>query len=373
MANKVVKLRNAADGRAIDSDAVLNALSTVVVAVDEESAILYVNSAGEQFFQGSELSLRGKKLGSLLPEDSPLFELINQARTGGYSVAEYRVPLNSPRVGNHVVNVQAAPLVEVPGAVVVSMQELSLAAKIERQLSHRGAARSVSAMAAMLAHEIKNPLAGIRGASQLLEQSVEAEDRKLTRLICVETDRVCALVDRMEMFSAEAPLRREPVNIHEVLGRVRMLVESGAGKRLSYVENYDPSLPPVYGDRDQLVQVFLNLLKNAVEAVPRGRGEVVITTAYRHGVRFAVSGGQSGVHLPLMILIQDNGEGVPEDLKPHLFEPFVSSKPAGKGLGLALVAKIIDDHGGVIEFESQPKRTVFRVMLPMYAPPRERP
>jgi two-component system nitrogen regulation sensor histidine kinase GlnL len=253
------------------------------------------------------------------------------------------------------------------------MQELSLAAKIERQLSHRGAARSVSAMAAMLAHEIKNPLAGIRGASQLLEQSVETEDRKLTRLICLETDRVCALVDRMEMFSVDAPLRREPVNIHEVLSRVRMLVESGAGKRLNYVENYDPSLPPVYGDCDQLVQVFLNLMKNAAEAVPQEGGEVIITTAYWHGVRFAVSGGRSRVHLPLMILIQDNGEGISEDIKPHLFEPFVSSKPSGKGLGLALVAKIIGDHGGVIEFESQPKRTVFRVMLPMYTPPREQP
>lgn len=373
MVSRPVRLHNASNERKIDPDAVLDAISTVIVAVDGELAILYVNGAGEQFFQGSEFSLRGQKLQRFLPEDSPLFELISQARTGGYSVSEYRVPLDSPRVGHHVVNVQAAPLTEVPGAVVISMQELSLAAKIERQLSHRGAARSVSAMAAMLAHEIKNPLAGIRGASQLLEQSVETEDRKLTRLICLETDRVCALVDRMEMFSVEAPLRREPVNIHEVLGRVRMLVESGSTKRLSYVENYDPSLPAVYGDGDQLVQVFLNLLKNAVEAVPREGGEVVITTAYWHGVRFAVSGGQSRVHLPLMILIQDNGEGIPEDLKPHLFEPFVSTKPAGKGLGLALVAKIIGDHGGVIEFESQPRRTVFRVMLPMFTPPRERP
>lgn len=366
MVSKILKLRDTSDGCGIDSDAVLNALSTVIVTVDGESAILYVNSAGEQFFQGSKVSLGGKKLCKFLPEDSPLFELIDQARTGGYSVSEYRVSLDSPRVGHHVVNVQAAPLTEVPGAVVISMQELSLAAKIERQLSHRGAARSVSAMAAMLAHEIKNPLAGIRGASQLLEQNVVTEDRKLTRLICLETDRVCALVDRLEMFSVEAPLRREPVNIHEVLSRVRMIVESAAGKRLNYVENYDPSLPPVYGDCDQLVQVFLNLLKNAVEAAPQEGGEVVITTAYWHGVRFAVSGGQSRVNLPLMILIQDNGEGIPEDLKPHLFEPFVSSKPTGKGLGLALVAKIIGEHGGAIEFESHPKKTTFRVMLPMY-------
>jgi two-component system nitrogen regulation sensor histidine kinase GlnL len=345
----------------------LNALPTVIVAVDGERLIIHVNTCGEQFFRSSASSLKGQNLEQLIPRDSPLFELINQARLAGSTVSEYRVTLESPRIGKHVVNIQAAPLTELGGSVVVSMHELSVAAKIERQLSHRGAARSVSAMAAMLAHEVKNPLAGIRGAAQLLEQGVAPEDRKLTRLICVEADRVCALVDRMEMFSVGAPLRREAVNIHEVLSRVRTLAENSFGRHLAYNEKYDPSLPLVYGDRDQLVQVFLNLVKNAVEAAPKEGGEVVITTAFWHGVRFAVPGGQSRVHLPLMISVQDNGEGISEDLKQHLFEPFVSSKPEGKGLGLALVAKIVGDHGGVIEFESQPKRTVFRIMLPMHA------
>ncbi len=362
------KLRGPERPAPLDGALVLNALSTCVVVVDAEMRILYVNNAAEQFLCGSEKSLRGVPLDHLLPADSPLFALIRQALGGNHSVTEYGLTLVSPRVGQHAVNVQAAPLSEVPNAVVVSLHERSVAAKIDRQLTHRGAARSVGAMAAMLAHEVKNPLAGIRGAAQLLEQSVRSEDRALTRLIRDETDRVCSLVDRMEVFAAGGPLQREGVNIHEVLGRVRTLAENSFGRHLRFVETYDPSLPEVYGNRDQLVQVFLNLVKNAAEACPEEGGEVTISTAYWHGVRFAVCATHSRMHLPLMISIQDNGKGIPEDLKPHLFEPFITSKPKGTGLGLALVAKIVGDHGGVIEFESEQRRTVFRVMLPMFPP-----
>lgn len=351
----------------VDPDLILNVVPSVILAVDGGEAIFYVNNAGEQFFQNSAGNLRGQQLDHLVPADSPLFSLIRQARAAGSSVVEYQVTLASPRIGHHVVNVQASPVPECDGAVVISMQERSLAAKIDRQLTHRGAARSVGAMAAMLAHEVKNPLAGIRGAAQLLEQSVRPEDRALTRLIRDETDRVCSLVDRMEVFSAGGPLKREAVNIHEVLVRVRTLAENSFGRHLRFIETFDPSLPPVHGNQDQLVQVFLNLVKNAAEAAPSEGGEVLISTAYWHGVHFAVSGNHARMQLPLMVAIQDNGEGIPEDLKPHLFEPFVTSKPKGSGLGLALVAKIIGDHGGVIEFESEAKRTIFRVMLPMYS------
>jgi two-component system nitrogen regulation sensor histidine kinase GlnL len=366
------KLSNIVRSTQVDPDLVLGALPSIVIVVDASLAIRYVNSAAEQFFQGSAKMLAGQRLDQLIPADNPLFALLRQARTGGNSVAEYHVTLASPRIGHHTVDVQATPMADTLDAVVIAMQERSVTVKIDQQLTHRGAARSVGAMAAMLAHEVKNPLAGIRGAAQLLEDSVSPEDRALTRLIRDEADRVCSLVDRMEVFAASGPLYREGVNIHEVLGRVRTLAENSFGRHLRFVEIYDPSLPPVYGNRDQLIQVFLNLVKNAAEAAPVDGGEVVISTSYRHGVRFALSGRQSRIDLPLMVSVQDNGEGIPEDIKPHLFEPFVTSKRKGSGLGLALVAKIIGDHGGVIEFDSEPRRTVFRVMLPMYPPTEER-
>jgi two-component system nitrogen regulation sensor histidine kinase GlnL len=353
------------EAREIDLDLVLNALPSVVFVVNARHEILYANSSAENLFQSSASTLRRQRLEHLLPADSPLFSLIRQASSNDHAFSEYHVTLASPRIGSHAMNIQAAPLDDPPGAVVVTMQERTLAAKIDRQLTQRGAARSVGAMAAMLAHEVKNPLAGIRGAAQLLEESARPEDRPLTRLIRDETDRVCGLVDRMEVFSASGPLKREAVNIHEVLTRVRTLTENSFGRHLKFVENYDPSLPPVLGSRDQLVQVFLNLVKNAAEAAPRDGGEVIVSTAYAHGVSFAVSGRHARMKLPLVISVQDNGGGIPDDIKPHLFEPFVTSKPKGTGLGLALVGKIIGDHGGVIEWNSEPRRTVFRVMLPM--------
>jgi two-component system nitrogen regulation sensor histidine kinase GlnL len=220
-------------------------------------------------------------------------------------------------------------------------------------------------MAGMLAHEYKNPLSGNRGAAQLLEQDADPAGRELTQLICEETDRIVALVNRMEAFSEHAPVARDEVNIHEVLDRVRKIAMSGFARHVTIREEYDPSLPPVHGDRDLLLQVFLNLVKNAAEAVADIAGEIALTTAYRHGLRLAVPGGDGRRHLPLMVSVADNGSGIPEDLKEHLFDPFVTTKRHGTGLGLALVAKVIGDHGGVIEFDSQPRRTVFRVFLPI--------
>jgi two-component system nitrogen regulation sensor histidine kinase GlnL len=220
----------------------------------------------------------------------------------------------------------------------------------------------------MLAHEIKNPLSGIRGAAQLLEQSAGDEDRTLTRLICDEADRIVKLVDRMEVFTDDRPIEREPVNIHVVLEHVKRLAHSGFARHIKFVEEYDPSLPPVLGNRDQLIQVFLNLVKNAVESIGEGvsDGEILLSTAFRPGVRLSRPGSQARVSLPLEFCVRDNGPGVPDDLHPHLFDPFVTTKATGSGLGLALVAKIVGDHGGIIECESQPRHTTFRVLMPMF-------
>jgi two-component system nitrogen regulation sensor histidine kinase GlnL len=351
-----------------DPAAVLSALPGPVLVIDEAGTLAYLNPAAEQFFQGGSAALIGRPLSRLLPPDSPVLGLIDQVRQGGHSVSEYGISIETPRIGAHFVSVGVSAMTEPAGSVVVALQERSIARKIDDQLTHRNAARSVTAMAAMLAHEVKNPLSGIRGAAQLLERNAEPGDRELTQLICEEADRIVALVDRMEMFSDERPLERAPVNIHEVLERVRKLAESGFARHVRFEERYDPSLPPVYGKRDLLVQAVLNLVKNAAEAVPEQGGEIVLSTRYQQGVRLAVPGVDSRVDLPLRISVQDNGPGIPEDLRDHIFDPFVTTKVGGKGLGLALVAKIVDDHGGVIEFDGDPHRTVVRMMLPMVPP-----
>ncbi len=348
-----------------DAASVLNALPHPVLVVDRAGLIRSVNLEAEEFFGASASHLLGRPLSELVPGDSPLFALVEQARATGGSVSEYGVTVETPRIGAHLVTVQAAPLGEEGGLVVLSLNERSIARKIDNQLTHRGAARSVVAMAAMLAHEVKNPLSGIRGAAQLLEESVSEPDRMLTRLICEEADRIVKLVDRMEIFSDDRPLAKQPVNIHGVLEHVRRIAQNGFARHIRFVERYDPSLPPVLGNRDQLIQVFLNLLKNAAEACPEQGGEIILSTAYQQGVRLAVSGSEARLRLPLLVSVQDNGEGIPEDLRAHLFDPFVTTKRNGSGLGLALVAKIIGDHGGVIDFDSVPKRTVFKVSLPM--------
>jgi two-component system nitrogen regulation sensor histidine kinase GlnL len=349
----------------IEARAVLAALPDPVLVVDGANRLCYANAAAEEFFDVGATTLASLPLSELLPADSPVFALIDSVRRSGASVSEYGVGVDTPRLGPRVLTVQATPLGDEQGYVVVTLHGSSMAAKIDRQLTHRNAARSVTGMAAMLAHEVKNPLSGIRGAAQLLEENATAADRELTRLICDEADRICALVDRMDVFSDRRPLERAPVNIHEVLERVRRAAQSGFARNIRFIEEYDPSLPPVHGNRDLLIQMFLNLVKNAAEAAPAQGGEIALTTAFQHGVRLAVAGSDSRVHLPLVVSITDNGEGIPEDLRPHLFDPFVSTKHNGSGLGLALVAKVVGDHGGVIEFDSQPRRTVFRVFLPM--------
>ncbi|MGE0574227.1 MAG: nitrogen regulation protein NR(II) [Reyranella sp.] len=348
--------------------AILDSLSEAVVVVDASGLIHYANLSAEQFFGVGRARLIAHPLSEFMPEDAPLFSLLEQVIATGGAVAENGVTLVSPRIGNRFCALRLSPVVDSDGLVAVSLVEQTIARNIDRQMSHRSAARSVSALAAMLAHEVKNPLSGIRGAAQLIEQSVADSERELTRLICEETDRIVALVDRMEAFADGRPIERGPINIHQVLNHVRRIAQNGFGKGVRFIETYDPSLPDVHGDRDQLIQVFLNLVKNACEVPGDGDREIELSTAYRHGLRLAVPGQQAKVNLPLVVSVRDNGGGVPEEIRAHLFDAFVTNKPTGTGLGLALVAKIINDHGGAIEFESEPGRTVFRVMLPLQFP-----
>jgi two-component system nitrogen regulation sensor histidine kinase GlnL len=281
-------------------------------------------------------------------------------------MAEYDVELSWPDRPARLVDLHAAPVNQAPGGIVVLIHPRAIAETMDRSLSHRNAARSVAGMSAMLAHEVKNPLAGISGAAQLLEMNASEADRELTTLIREEADRIKALMARVEQFGDIGPARREPINIHDVLDRAARSARAGFASHIRFIEDYDPSLPPTPGDADQLMQVILNLLKNAAEATPEVGGVITLGTAFRAGIKVATPGGRRE-SLPLQITITDNGPGVPEDLQRHIFEPFVSSKAEGSGLGLALVSKIVADHGGIISCESEPGWTRFRLSLPVAA------
>jgi two-component system nitrogen regulation sensor histidine kinase GlnL len=357
------------------STSVLQALPQPVIVCDEKNSIVFVNYAAEAFFGGSLSVLSRQRLDDLIAFGSPILSLVQSVIERRAPMTEYRVRVGSSRFGDErIVDVFASPISDTDRRVALLFQERTMADKIDRQLVSRGAARSVTGLASMLAHEIKNPLSGIRGAAQLLEQTVTQDEVPLARLIREETDRIVDLIDRVEVFGDDRPLEREPINIHVVLDRVKLLAKNGVARGITFSEEYDPSLPPVYGNRDQLVQVFLNLVKNAAEALERTqKPEIKFSTAFRPGIRISVTGVSARISLPLEIVIEDNGPGVPPDILPILFDPFVTTKANGSGLGLALVAKIIGDHGGVIDSDSRPGRTRFRILLPVasgaYGPP----
>jgi len=350
------------------TDKILNSLSEAILSVDSQQKIIFANAAAEQLLGSSYVILSRKKLTDIVPQDSPIVSLVEQSISKNAVVSEYDINIGNPIIGNTKIDVHVSPLIETDdieeNGAVIQFQQRTIAQKINQQKHHRNAARSVSGMAAMLAHEIKNPLSGIKGSAQILSQDISKDDVALTDLIIDEVDRICKLVDRMEVFTDLRQIEREEINIHSVLEHVKKLAENGFGKHVKFVELYDPSLPNTLGDHGSLIQVFLNLLKNAAEAVTEYDGQITITTAYRLGMRVASANGEEFLNLPLEITIIDNGGGIDDTIKEDIFDPFVTTKSGGSGLGLALVAKIISDHGGVIECESDEGKTIFRVLLP---------
>ena len=343
--------------------AMLECLPGAHMAFDAELNFTYANVAAEQIFQASWSQLVGRPLSQFVRPHGRLAELIDHVRQSNASISEFGLKLHLQRSTSIEIDAHLAPVADMPGSLVMSLQPASMARRFDQFRFNRGSSRSVSAMARTLAHEVRNPLSGIRGAAQLLDPALDEEDRVLVRLICDEVDRVCKLVERMEEFGEVMPLERRPVNIHEILEHVRRLAENGFARHHTIIESYDPSLPQVDGDRDRLIQLFLNLVKNAAEAAPGEGGQIIIKTHYQHGVRMTLPNSRARVELPITIEIHDNGPGVEPDLVDDMFEPFITSKPGGGGLGLPLVAKIAHDHGGIVSYSLEDHGSVFRVRL----------
>ena len=347
---------------------ILDSLPQAILIVDDSLVVHYANSAAETVFKSSSGFLHKHPLTRLVPFGSPVITLVERVFSNSGPVRENQIDISSPRTGTgKIVDVHGSPLEDQTGFVLLVFRERGMAERIGQQLNNRSAAKSVTGLASMLAHEIKNPLSGIRGAAQLLETIVSGDDAELTRLITSETDRIVKLVDQMEVFSDDTPHERKAVNMHSVLGHVRKIAQNGFAADIEIIEKYDPSLPDVPGSKDQLVQVFLNLVKNAAEATKVSKTKkIILSSAYRPGIHVKSPGTKETAALPLEFSVIDTGGGIPDEIRGHIFEPFVTTRVNGTGLGLALVAKIIGQHGGVIECESGSNGTVMRVFMPAW-------
>lgn len=332
--------------------------------LDPGDVISEVNLAAEAFLNASVRSLKGSPFFDKLAIDAPIEESFRRVRTDQALLFINNVDVSSGERPPVQCNIQIAPMIGMPGFVLLLMESRSVADRLGRALSAKSAAKSAIGMAEMLAHEIKNPLAGITGAAQLLSMNLDGEDRDLTDLIVGEARRIVKLLEQVEQFGNLSPPDRRAVNLHDLLDRARKSAMVGVAANMRFVEDYDPSLPPTWADGDQMLQVFQNLLKNAAEAAGKSGGTIRIRTFYEMSLKLRRKDG-SQASLPLQIEIIDDGPGIPPEIAQDIFEPFVSGRENGTGLGLALVSKIVSEHDGWISVDSVPGRTVFRISLPL--------
>ena len=337
-------------------------LPTPAFILDDEDRIVRINPAAEGFLMSSARALMGQPIWERLCVHAPLEEALARVRAHRAPLFVNDVDVNTGFGPPMQCNLQIAPLNGVAGQMILQVAPRELAGRISHNFSVKSAARSAIGMAEMLAHEIKNPLAGITGAAQLLAMGLQGEDRDLTDLIVDESRRIVALLDQVEQFGNISTPRLGPVNLHDVLDRARRSALVGFAAHMTMIEDYDPSLPMALGDADQLLQVVLNLLKNAAEAAGES-GTIRLHSYYEQSLRVRRDNGDDQ-SLPLHVEIIDDGPGLPADIADQVFEPFVSGRENGTGLGLALAARIISEHGGWLAVTSAPGHTVFRMSLP---------
>ena len=344
--------------------AVLDSLPYPIIILDNLNYFIWLNHAAETFFNSSLAIFHGTSAEDYFNSDSVLLKMIFRARETNSSLSEHSVIINTPKLRDTTVNIQVGPFHANDEFIAISLQQNSLEQVAKSRNLFKGAALSMSKVTALLAHEIRNPLAGIRGAAQLLELELKEENRELSKLIVTETDRIIKLLERIEKLSADKPLHLEEINIHEVLDHCLMINSSSFGKHLTIKRDFDPSLPQIFADRDLFIQLFLNLFKNASEAT--FKGDILnVKTSYALSTPHSTSNQNGSTQLPLQIDIIDTGSGISSELQAYVFEPFVSNKLNGSGLGLALVASVVSEHGGAIEVFSSEGKTHFKINLPL--------
>ena len=345
--------------------AIWAALPVPAFVLSSDDLIENANPVSETFLNRPARALVGQPLEAAVRFGTELGDALSRVRLSRASMLVSDVDAGGPGrapVPSDVTIGALDPRAE-DGRLLVLVIPREMAARSRRGGNGRGGARVAIGMAEMLAHEIKNPLAGITGAAQLLSMSLSKDDREMTDLIVAESRRIVKLLEQVEQFGNVRPPELHPVNLHDVLARARRSAELGFGAHMTFREDFDPSLPFTAADADQLTQVFLNLMKNAAEASPAG-GTVTMRTYYDGALRLTRPDGTRGA-LPLQVEVIDDGPGLPDRLREGAFEPFVSGRENGTGLGLALVAKIVEEHGGWIALESAPGRTMFRISMPV--------
>lgn len=338
------------------------ALPVAVLVLDPDGRIAHANAACELLLNHSERAMIGQPYDAVLLPPSDYVD-----RRDGHGFAAFDTEIEAVRGSRLRVDFVESQVPDHPGWRILMLHHAPASRRLAGGVERTAGARAAIGAAAMLGHEIKNPLSGIRGAAQLLASGADGQ-AELTQLITTEVDRIAALIDRMQDFTDTRPLKVEPTNLYPLLDHARRVALAGFARGIQIEERFDPSLPPVMIDADAFLQVLLNLLKNAAEAVlptvadPR----ITLSTAYRAGMSVSAGPGRPRQPLPIEILVIDNGPGAPEDIAEHLFEPFVSGKPEGKGLGLPLVEKLVRDMGGLVQYARQgdPEETVFRILLP---------
>jgi len=338
--------------------ALFASLPIAVMVIDPQERIAFANAECETLLNLSERAMRGLPLESVIqPPGEP-------SRRDNQGFAAFDAEIEIVRGGRVMVDYIEARVPDHDGWRSITLHTGATSRRMGHSVDRASAARAAIGAAAMLAHEIKNPLSGIRGAAQLLAADNSEE---LTTLITTEVDRIAALIDRMQDFTDTRPLSLKPENIYPLLGHARRVALAGFARHVTIEERFDPSLPPVLTDRDALLQVVLNLVKNATEAMcEQADARITLATAYRHGMAVSPAPGRPRQPLPIEICVIDNGPGAPGDIADHLFDPFVSGKPEGQGLGLALVDKLVRDMGGIVQYarEGSPPQSVFRILLP---------